>query len=80
MASVLLTFKPACENAKRSGQYKKGSGVGAPLEEAPADAVEHRPQAASREIARPIIYYGRAAGCWQPQIKQLAVRGCVVER
>ena len=25
------------------------------------------------EIARPIIFYGRAAGCWQPQVKNLTL-------
>jgi peptide/nickel transport system substrate-binding protein len=25
------------------------------------------------EIARPIIYYGRAAGCWQPQVKNVTL-------
>ena len=45
--------------------------------------IDHKLQA---EIARPIIFYGRAAGCWQPHgeepdaahqqhLQQLAVRG-----
>jgi peptide/nickel transport system substrate-binding protein len=32
--------------------------------------IDHKLQA---EIARPIIFYGRAAGCWQPQVKNLTL-------
>jgi peptide/nickel transport system substrate-binding protein len=32
--------------------------------------IDHRLQA---EIARPIIFYGRAAGCWQPHVKNLTL-------
>ena len=32
--------------------------------------IDHKLQA---EIARPIIYYGRAAGCWQPQVKNVTL-------
>ncbi|MFO1159718.1 MAG: ABC transporter substrate-binding protein [Reyranellaceae bacterium] len=32
--------------------------------------IDHALQA---EIARPIIFYGRAAGCWQPQVKNLTL-------
>ena len=31
---------------------------------------DHKLQA---EIARPIIFYGRAAGCWQPQVKNITL-------
>ena len=32
--------------------------------------IDHKLQA---EIARPIIFYGRAAGCWQPQVKNVTL-------
>ena len=32
--------------------------------------IDHKLQA---EIARPIIFYGRAAGCWHPQVKNLTL-------
>ena len=32
--------------------------------------IDHKLQA---EIARPIIFYGRAAGCWQPAVKNLTL-------
>jgi peptide/nickel transport system substrate-binding protein len=32
--------------------------------------IDHKLQA---EIARPIIFYGRAAGCWQPQVRNLTL-------